>query len=118
MKKIYCDIKKCLGCGSCEIACAIEHSKSKELNKAILEGPLPIKRRKAEFIEQGVSVSTGCHHCENAACVTACMSGAMYKDKKTLTNTEKTYLYIPYVSFGRRFAKAMAKRKEERDDTP
>ena len=81
MKKIYCNIKKCLGCGSCEIACAIEHSKAKELNSAISESPLPVKRRKAEFIEEGVSISTGCHHCENAACVTACMSGAMYKDE-------------------------------------
>lgn len=83
MKKIYCNIKKCLGCGSCEIACAVEHSKSKELNSAISESPLPIKRRKAEFVEDGVSVSSGCQHCDNAACVTACMSGAMYKEAKT-----------------------------------
>ena len=81
MKKIYCDIKKCLGCGSCEIACAVEHSKSKELNKSIAESPIPVKRRKAEFIEESVSISAGCNHCENAACVTACMSGAMYKDE-------------------------------------
>ena len=83
MKKIYCDIKKCLGCGSCEIACAVEHSKSRQLNEAIAEVVLPIKRRKAQFIVQGVAFSTGCHHCEDAACVAACMSGAMYKDKKT-----------------------------------
>jgi len=82
-KKIYCNIKKCLGCGSCEIACAVEHSKAKELNNAISESPLPIKRRKAEFIEEGVSISAGCQHCDNAACVTACMSGAMYKEAKT-----------------------------------
>ncbi|MBC8473234.1 MAG: 4Fe-4S ferredoxin, partial [Candidatus Omnitrophica bacterium] len=44
MKKIYCDIKKCLGCGACEIACAIEHSKSKKLDSAIKEKPIPIKR--------------------------------------------------------------------------
>jgi len=83
MKKIYCDIKKCLGCGSCEIACAIEHSKSKNLNKAIKEEPSPIKRRKAQFIATGAAISTGCYHCEDAPCVAACMSGAMYKDKET-----------------------------------
>ncbi|MBU4342713.1 MAG: 4Fe-4S dicluster domain-containing protein [Candidatus Omnitrophica bacterium] len=83
MKKIYCDIKKCLGCGACEIACAIEHSKSKKLDSAMNERPLPIKRRKAQFVARGVAISTGCHHCEEAACVAACMSGAMYKDKKT-----------------------------------
>ena len=83
MKKIYCDIKKCLGCGSCEIACAVEHSKAKNLNAAITEKPAPIKRRKAQFIAQAVAISTGCHHCENASCVASCMSGAMYKDKET-----------------------------------
>lgn len=83
MKKIYCDIKKCLGCGACETACAIEHSRTKRLDAAIEEKPLPIKRRKAQFVSSGISISTGCHHCEDAPCVTACMSGAMYKDKKT-----------------------------------
>ena len=83
MKKIYCDIKKCLGCGSCEIACAVEHSRSKTLYMAIKEDKLPIKRRKAQFINKSVAISTGCHHCEDAPCVAACMSAAMYKDKKT-----------------------------------
>lgn len=83
MKKIYCNIKKCVGCGSCEIACAVEHSQSKELNKAISEEPLPIKRRTAQLIEESLCISSGCNHCENAACVSACMSGALYKDKKT-----------------------------------
>lgn len=83
MKKIYCDIKKCLGCGACEIACAIEHSRSKKIEKAIEEKPLPIKRRKTQFVDPGVTISTGCHHCEDASCVGACMSGAMYKDKKS-----------------------------------
>lgn len=83
MKKIFCDIKKCIGCSACEIACAIEHSKSKKINEAIKEIPLPIKRRKAQAVDKGITISTGCHHCEDAPCVTACMSGAMYKDKKT-----------------------------------
>ncbi|MBU1148389.1 MAG: 4Fe-4S dicluster domain-containing protein [Candidatus Omnitrophica bacterium] len=83
MKKIYCDIKKCIGCRACEIACAVEHSKSKKLNEAIKEKPLPVKRRKAELIEKDIIISTGCHHCENAPCIAACMSSAMYKDEKT-----------------------------------
>lgn len=82
-KKIYCDIKRCLGCGACEIACAVEHSKSKKLSKAIEESPLPIKRREAQFVSTGVAISTSCHHCEEAFCVVACMSGAMHKDKTT-----------------------------------
>ena len=83
MKKIYCDIKKCLGCNACEIACTIEHSKSKKLINSLKEKPLPIKRRNAQFIARGITISTGCQHCENAPCIESCMSGAMYKDKKT-----------------------------------
>ena len=36
-KKLYYDVKKCLGCRSCEIACAVAHSQSKELFKALKE---------------------------------------------------------------------------------
>jgi carbon-monoxide dehydrogenase iron sulfur subunit len=44
--KIYCDISKCVGCRSCEIACAVEHSKSKDIFTAIKEVPLPKKKSK------------------------------------------------------------------------
>lgn len=80
--KISCDIRKCLGCRTCELACAVEHSKSKELVLAILEKPLPKKRRRVDAIDDKV-ISFGCQHCEDAPCVTACMSGAMYKDPHT-----------------------------------
>lgn len=80
--KIFCDIRKCLACRACELACAIEHSKSKNLFSAIKEKPLSKKRRKVSGIE-GRVISFGCQHCEDAPCVAACMSGAMYKDPVT-----------------------------------
>ena len=80
--KIFCDIRKCLGCKACELACATEHSKSKELLLAIKEKSLPKKRRKVSGIDDRI-ISFGCQHCEDAPCVTACMSGAMYKDPIT-----------------------------------
>ena len=43
-KKIFCDITKCVGCRACELACAIEHSATKDLFLAILESPKPKKR--------------------------------------------------------------------------
>jgi len=46
MKLIVTDLKKCLGCHSCEIACAVSRSKSKTLLGAILEDPLPAPRVK------------------------------------------------------------------------
>lgn len=90
MKKVYCDISKCLGCRSCELACAVEHSKSKLLFNAIKEEPVPVHRRKVQSVDK-IIISDACHHCEDALCVSACMSGAMYKteDGSTQHDEEK-----------------------------
>lgn len=82
--KIYCDITKCVGCRSCEIACAVEHSKGKDIFAAIKEMPLPKKRVKTENVG-GKIISLHCQHCEDAPCIKACMSGALSKDEKTGT---------------------------------
>lgn len=81
-KKIYCDITKCVGCKTCEIVCAIEHSKSKDLFKAVAEKPLPKKRVKVSNLNSNI-LSIHCQHCLDAPCIAVCMSGALTKDKKT-----------------------------------
>jgi carbon-monoxide dehydrogenase iron sulfur subunit len=80
--KIYCDITKCVGCRSCEIACAVEHSQGKNIFSAIKESPIPKKRVKTQNVADKI-ISLHCQHCEDAPCVKACMSGALYKDEKT-----------------------------------
>lgn len=80
--KIYCDITRCVGCKSCEIACAIEHSKSKNIFAAVKETPLPKRRVETQNIGSKI-ISLHCQHCEDAPCVKACMSGALSKDEKT-----------------------------------
>lgn len=80
--KIFCDLRKCTGCKSCEIACAVEHSFSKDLVKALRESVPPTKRVRIRD-SFGRAVRISCQHCEEAPCVAACMSGAMYKDPKT-----------------------------------
>lgn len=82
-KKIFCDITKCVGCRSCELACAIEHSASNDLFLAILESPRPKKRIDTQFIEKDVFHSIGCQHCDDAPCIEACMAACIHKDKKT-----------------------------------
>ncbi|MBN3038188.1 MAG: 4Fe-4S dicluster domain-containing protein [Candidatus Omnitrophica bacterium] len=80
--KIFCDITKCVGCKSCEIACAVEHSQSKDIYSVVKESSRPKKRVKAQSIGKRV-VSLHCQHCEDAPCVKACMSGALSKDPAT-----------------------------------
>ena len=46
MKKLFYDVKKCLGCRSCEIACALAHSESGDLFKVIKEKEKPLPRKK------------------------------------------------------------------------
>ena len=41
---IVVNVSKCLGCKSCELACAVEHSESRDLVTAIAESPAPRPR--------------------------------------------------------------------------
>ncbi len=90
MKEILIDISKCMGCKACEIACRIEHSQTKNLFTAIFEKELPQKRVFVEEID-GEPVPIQCRHCEDAPCVIACMTGALYKDENGVTLYDEAY---------------------------
>ncbi len=79
MKEIFIDIERCTACKSCEIACAVEHSLSKDLFSAIFENPLPVKR---VYVEKAFlfSYPVKCMHCADAACIAACPTGAMHRN--------------------------------------
>lgn len=79
MKRIICDVEKCLGCRTCQIACAVEHSQSKDLSKAILESPLPGYRVMVEYVEN-MPVPLQCRHCEDAPCVRVCPTHCLEKE--------------------------------------
>lgn len=82
MKQVLVDIKICLGCRSCELACAVEHSHTKNLFEAVQENPRP---RNRVFVESagGKSFPIQCRHCDDSPCTRACMSGAISKDSST-----------------------------------
>lgn len=77
---ILVDPAKCLACKSCELACAIEHSKSKELVMAICEKPLSKSRVKVESAAE-LTMPMQCRHCEDAPCVKICPTKAIKRNQ-------------------------------------
>ncbi|MBA3051521.1 MAG: 4Fe-4S dicluster domain-containing protein [Candidatus Omnitrophota bacterium] len=80
MKIIYISPEKCLACRSCQLACAVAHSKSRELAKAIAEEPRPAARISVIGCDD-VTLPLQCRHCEDAPCVAVCPSGALSKEE-------------------------------------
>jgi anaerobic carbon-monoxide dehydrogenase iron sulfur subunit len=75
---IVVDHEKCVACKRCVLGCTIEHSGSKELFEAILEGR-PSRSCITVNPVKEVAVPTACHHCEAAVCVVACPTGALFR---------------------------------------
>jgi carbon-monoxide dehydrogenase iron sulfur subunit len=83
MKRIVANEEVCMGCGLCEVACIVQHSKSKDAVKAYLkEKPRQLSRIRVES-KRPISFAVQCRHCKDAPCVTACLSGAMHVDLLT-----------------------------------
>jgi carbon-monoxide dehydrogenase iron sulfur subunit len=83
MKRIIANEQVCMGCGLCEVYCTLQHSKSKDVVKAYnKETPRPMSCVRLE-VSKPISFAIQCRHCEDAPCVTACLSSAMKKDEKT-----------------------------------
>ena len=77
-KVIVVNIEKCLGCKSCELACALVHSKSKVLEEAVAESPRPQRMVTVEAAGE-FAVPLQCRHCENAPCIAVCPTKAIYR---------------------------------------
>ena len=83
MKRIIAREEYCLGCRLCEIHCIVQHSKSKKIIKAFREERDLIVP--AIHVEQSgyVCFAIQCRHCDEPACIEACMTGAMHRDEQT-----------------------------------
>lgn len=77
--RVHVNVERCVTCKRCVLACAVEHSVSKELLAAAAEVPAPRARVTLTPIQQGAFVPTECRHCDAAACVAACPTGALFK---------------------------------------
>lgn len=87
LKKVFPQKEYCIGCHLCEIACVTAHSKSGDVIIAWTQeregGQIaPCK----SVIEKGpATVALSCRHCDDPMCVSACISGALYKDAEGRT---------------------------------
>jgi carbon-monoxide dehydrogenase iron sulfur subunit len=79
-KSIEVDIELCMGCKSCELECAIAHSRSKDLATTVKNEEKPGYRINVESYGKK-AIPVNCKHCDEPACVFACPTGAVYRDK-------------------------------------
>ena len=81
MKTVFINPERCIGCKQCQIACAVEHSKSKNLYKALYESITP---RPRILVAPGLYLNTSfpnqCRHCDPAPCMSVCPTGAISRD--------------------------------------
>ncbi len=77
MKRVYPKEEVCVTCKLCEIHCAVEHSRSKDVIKAYKrEKPTPrIRVREKAPLSLGLQ----CRHCPEPYCVYSCLTGAMHR---------------------------------------
>ncbi len=83
MKRRYIsvDVDKCMGCHTCELACAMAHGSTDDLSVLIRSGEKPGYRIYVESY-QATSIPVPCNHCEEAACVLACPTGACHRESE------------------------------------
>ncbi len=83
MRRLFVRPELCTGCKTCEIACAVEHSRSKTLLGAIMESPPPHTRIYVEAVSnsslESKRMPMTCRHCDPAPCIAACIPRAMYR---------------------------------------
>jgi carbon-monoxide dehydrogenase iron sulfur subunit len=88
-KEIFVRLDHCMGCHSCEMACAVAHSVSQSLFAALAETPTPKARLFVEWVAPNRAVPVTCRHCEDAPCMHACIAGAISRSQAGVVTTDQ-----------------------------
>jgi len=84
-------ISRCQGCHTCELECALAHSKSKTFIEALYSDEHLYPRIILETDGDDV-IPMHCRHCTDAPCITVCPTAAMSRsgqDEPVVLNAEK-----------------------------
>jgi len=124
MKRVYPKEAACMACRLCEVACIVEHSKSKDIYTAYKsESPRPISKTVVEEQSRVASISTQCRHCITPACMEACITGAISRTDESapvLVNPDKCIgcwmciMTCPFGSISRDFRKTQPDESDRR----
>lgn len=79
MKKVMIHPERCVGCMQCMVACAVAHSRSKNLATAALETPRPRPRIHVGVGPFNSGFPNRCRHCNPAPCLMGCLPGAIFR---------------------------------------
>lgn len=86
MKRIFINKDKCAGCLGCGVACMAEHNPAgKSVYDLRLSDKANAMLNNVQLDSAANPVPVFCRHCDDPACVRACMSGAMTKNPLTGT---------------------------------
>lgn len=117
-REIFVRLDRCMGCHTCELACAVSHSRSKSLYGAMAEQPRPGHRVYVEAVHPNTPVPVLCRHCEDAPCMHACIAGAIRRNEEgaVITQADKCIgcwtcvMVCPYGVVGRQIEEHKAYR--------
>jgi carbon-monoxide dehydrogenase iron sulfur subunit len=80
MKTVIVRPERCVGCFQCRLACAVEHSRTKNLAAAISEDTRPRTRIRVYSGRQHLAFPSKCRHCDPAPCQQVCIAGAISRN--------------------------------------
>jgi carbon-monoxide dehydrogenase iron sulfur subunit len=75
---IVTELEKCIGCHSCELACAVRWSASEVLVEAVSESPRPASRVRVLGIGRQ-PVPLQCQQCDDAPCASVCPTESLFR---------------------------------------
>lgn len=88
MKTVIVRPERCVGCLQCRLACAVEHSRTRNLAGAIGEQVTPKPRLRIYPGKQHLAFPNKCRHCEPAPCQQVCIAGAISRTPRSTVDID------------------------------